>query len=224
MYHAVGTDVTGDSQRLYNMSPSTFMGQIDQLSYSIDAGLLNIYSLPDGITKTMGAVITFDDGYQDNLTVAAPILLRYNLPFTVFVTPKMLASGDPRYLSPATLKELSALPGVTIGAHGYSHEPLTTLSEQALALELYDSRVWIEDIIGTKVVTMSYPHGAVDQRVRTAVAKEGFLYAASSKFGAFRPGQDPLLISRTDIWANDTEKRFNAKRSGAWDWMGLISN
>lgn len=31
-------------------------------------------------------VLTFDDGYRNNLTVAAPILNRYSLPFTVFVS------------------------------------------------------------------------------------------------------------------------------------------
>jgi peptidoglycan/xylan/chitin deacetylase (PgdA/CDA1 family) len=34
------------------------------------------------------AVITFDDGYKDNFTVAYPILKKYKIPFTVYVTTK----------------------------------------------------------------------------------------------------------------------------------------
>src|SRR5262249_47920533 len=31
------------------------------------------------------AVLTFDDGYRDNVSVALPILERYNAPFTIYV-------------------------------------------------------------------------------------------------------------------------------------------
>ena len=39
--------------------------------------------------------ITFDDGYRDNLTNAAPVLARYGLPATVFLATGAVASGEP---------------------------------------------------------------------------------------------------------------------------------
>lgn len=39
-------------------------------------------------------VITFDDGYRNNLTYAAPILQSFNLPFTVFVSAGHIESGE----------------------------------------------------------------------------------------------------------------------------------
>jgi peptidoglycan/xylan/chitin deacetylase (PgdA/CDA1 family) len=38
--------------------------------------------------------ITFDDGYRDNLTHAAPILARFGLPATVFLTSGFIGTGD----------------------------------------------------------------------------------------------------------------------------------
>lgn len=39
-------------------------------------------------------VVTFDDGYKNNLTLAAPILKSLNIPFTVFVSTNHIGSGD----------------------------------------------------------------------------------------------------------------------------------
>jgi len=46
-----------------------------------------------GDLPARAACITFDDGYENNLTVAAPILERYGLPATVFVAVEPLRCG-----------------------------------------------------------------------------------------------------------------------------------
>jgi peptidoglycan/xylan/chitin deacetylase (PgdA/CDA1 family) len=219
MYHAVDTDVPGDTQQLYNMPLETFRTQIEHLAHLQQSGSICVRDLSAGVETSSGLVITFDDGYLDNYAVAAPILIKYGLPFTVFVAPKLILDGDPRYLSMATLKELAMLPGVTIGSHGYSHQRLTDLNDQTLTHELRNSRAWLEDTIQKPVVTMSYPHGAVDERVCAFVGSAGYEVAASSKFGAFNSVCDRLWLPRTDMWAKDGLTRFKSKLAGSWDWM-----
>lgn len=222
MYHAVGTSVAGDDQGLYNLSPEDFKNQITRLAELRNLGGLNIRGLCDGAESRSGVVITFDDGYHDTLKTAAPLLAESGLPFTVFIAPGLLLSGDRRYLSPPELKELAALPGVSIGAHGFSHAPLTVCDDLGLANELRTSRLWLEDTLGKNIETMSYPHGAVDQRVRIAAENAGFKLAATSKFGAYRLDDHPLMLPRIDIWAGDGIRRFQSKLSGAWDWLGWV--
>ena len=223
MYHAVGTDVNGDIQQLYNIPLKTFRLHIEYLAQLQQSGLIRVRGLNAGVETSSGLVITFDDGYQDNFTAAAPILISHGLPFTIFVPPKLILDGDSRYLSVTTLKELALLPGVTIGSHGYSHQPLTDLDDKALTNELRGSRAWLEDIIQKPVVAMSYPHGAVDERVRAFVCAAGYEVAASSKFGAFDSVCDRLCLPRTDIWAQDRLTRFKSKLAGSWDWMSHLN-
>ena len=42
--------------------------------------------------------ITFDDGYLDNLTVAAPILAKYNLPATIYLATDYLDTGENQWI------------------------------------------------------------------------------------------------------------------------------
>jgi len=47
--------------------------------------------------------ITFDDGYRDNLTHAAPILARHGLPATVFLATGAIGTGKPLWFDPLAL-------------------------------------------------------------------------------------------------------------------------
>lgn len=49
--------------------------------------------LKDGTLPPAATCITFDDGYADNLTVAAPLLRKYGLPATVFVATGYIDGG-----------------------------------------------------------------------------------------------------------------------------------
>lgn len=217
MYHSVGTDVVDDIQGVYNIPASLFGSHMDSLSLGHKARLAPLDHMD---TQAGGIAVTFDDGYRNTLEVAAPLLTGLGIPFTVFVAPGFVDSGSQLYLSRAGLVELAAMPGVSIGAHGYSHCRLTECDDAALTSELAGSRAWLEDLLALPVTSMSYPHGAVDRRVRDATARAGFRIAACSRFGCHVRGDDPLLVARTDIWAQDSPSRFRAKLAGDWDWLG----
>ena len=102
MYHSVPDASTarwidpGNS-----MSPAVFEQQAQFLSnhrhvISIDR---LVQQLEQGEPFHKGTVaITFDDGYLDNLTVAAPILAKYNLPATIYLATDYTTTGENHWI------------------------------------------------------------------------------------------------------------------------------
>ncbi len=81
-----------------------FPGEMDAARFEQLCGLLgvwfNVLSLPEAIERLntndlpeRAMAITFDDGYADNHSVAAPILRRFGLPCTFFVATGYLDGG-----------------------------------------------------------------------------------------------------------------------------------
>lgn len=89
LYHRVGAPDC-DPLSLF-VSPENFAAQLRQLSKTVDVVPLDAVQQP---TPSRRVAITFDDGYRDNLAVAAPILAGGGTPATFFVTTDPL--GTPR--------------------------------------------------------------------------------------------------------------------------------
>lgn len=217
MYHAIGTPIEGDVRCLYNMTPARFEKHMRYLAkqYKDRIVSLNPLALRGDSLKF---ALTFDDGYRDNLSEAAPLLADLGIPFTVFVCTGAVAGRRAGFLNPEEVRELAGMPGVQIGSHCVDHARLTECDERRLNEELAGSKAYLEDLLGSEIVSLSYPHGAVNRKVRDTAESVGYRIGASSRFDINQSGRDPLLLCRTDIWADDDLPTFEQKLGGDWDW------
>ncbi|MBF0465896.1 MAG: polysaccharide deacetylase family protein [Nitrospirae bacterium] len=219
LYHSVDSRLPHDSYGI-SIAKNQFERHIHELMNM--TSFLSVISLQHidrlNINTKLHIAITFDDGYRDNLYIAAPILLKYKIPFTVFVTTSFLRSNSAFYLTIDDLKELSGLEGVTIGSHGTTHKCLTTCNDKELWEELYGSRCYLEDITGKPVKTISYPHGSVDNRVCNMTEKAEYKTGCCSMFGINNQYNDKFLLKRTEVIKTDTVDDFTCKIYGGWDW------
>lgn len=98
MYHSVAPD---DAARFVDppnhLPPAMFERQMAFLSERRRVAPLSevVEQIASGESPPAGTVcITFDDGYRDNLTTAAPILERYRLPATLFLATGYVERGE----------------------------------------------------------------------------------------------------------------------------------
>lgn len=219
-YHSIG---------IYNhdmtVSASAFMAQMDWI-----AGNANPITLEEAAQGKPGVAITFDDGYRDNLTEAAPILLRHGIPATVFMIAGCAGelldstSEESRIMTWTELRTLREM-GIEIGAHSMTHSHLARLSLEEQRREIFESVGQIAEVLGQPVTTFAYPYGSAfdfNEDSKGLVAEAGCTLAVSNRYGVNRPGADRYALRRIWIDATDTMTTFTAKVTGQLDVLTAI--
>ena len=112
---------------------------------------------------------TFDDGGVSFLTLAAPILERYGLRGTFFISTAYL--NTPQFLTTEQLEEL-AKRGHRIGSHSHTHPMLTDLTEEGIADE-WTKSVDILRPFATDGMIASIPNGDGNAVVMDKARKAG---------------------------------------------------
>lgn len=223
LYHAVGSNASSDDGAI-SVTPDAFADQMrclrEESGYSpvsLEAGAA---ALEHGTLDGTAVAITFDDGFLNVLTEAVPVLTRYDIPFTVFVVGGYVERPPVRrrYLDGSALRELADVPHASIGAHGFTHRPLTRLTSSVLDDELLRSRETLHTLLGRSPSAISYPHGAVSRHVIARAEAAGFAIGATSFVGVNHVGVHPLHLCRTEILAGDSLGEVSGKIRGDYDW------
>ena len=183
MYHAVSR-VEGRLRRLG--VPATLLEE--QLSALTDAGHA-LLGLTDAIAAASCGrrdvvALTFDDGYEDFLRLAVPILHKLEAQATLYVPTRFIGrpaawlgqrqTHVPQVMSRADLAACVASGRVEIGSHSHSHRPLDALASDELISEVDRSRGILEDLLDVRVSSFCYPHGYHSHDVRRVVREAGY--------------------------------------------------
>jgi peptidoglycan/xylan/chitin deacetylase (PgdA/CDA1 family) len=163
------------------------------------------------------AGLTFDDGYQDFVTYAMPVLQRYGFTATAFVLAGRLAGHNAWDSPPGPYKALltadevcqAARRGMEIGSHGLDHVSLPGTDDTRLSTETVRSRAILQELTGQQLRGFCYPYGHVDARVVQAVQAAGYDYACACGPSA---AIGRHAIPRTYVHDRDSSWRLDAKR------------
>ena len=133
--------------------------------------------------------LTFDDTYDTVFTEAYPILKRYGIPFTMFVTTDLI--DKPGYITMEHLEALAKDPLCSIGGHGLQHVVFRNLSLEEMTMQCVDGRKWLEQQFSVEVKSFAFPYGRVvevSNRNRKHFREMGYDMAFSALEGTVRSG------------------------------------
>jgi len=109
--------------------------------------------------------VTFDDIYDSVYTNAYPVLKALNVPFIIFVTPKLIDTIDTWHKHPMItmehLKEMAAEPLCIIAAHGIEHTKFRFYTPDEAKQSMKESKMWLEQMFGKKVDFFAFPYGRI---------------------------------------------------------------
>jgi peptidoglycan/xylan/chitin deacetylase (PgdA/CDA1 family) len=151
-------------------------------------------------------VITFDDGCETDLAVAAPILQAANFGATFYITVGYL--GRPGYMVPQQVRELSDA-GFEIGCHSMTHPYLDNLGEADLRREIVDAKSRLEEMTGRPVHHFSCPGGRWTPRVAEVARCAGYHSVCTSQVAANGPHSNPFHLGRIAVMRGLTRNAFH---------------
>lgn len=161
-YHHVHPSI----QHYTSLTPQQIEASLElalrHMGSAIDPAVLHAEKLGN-LPSSPSILVTFDDGYLDNINYALPILTRLGIRAIFFVvTGKMGQSHShnpvEQYMTWQNLESLCSM-GHVIGSHTVSHAKLPILSEQDIHYQVHHSIETIEHHLGIRPVHFAYPYG-----------------------------------------------------------------
>jgi peptidoglycan/xylan/chitin deacetylase (PgdA/CDA1 family) len=239
MYHSISTDKENIDHPYFsvNTAPSVFADQMAYLSahgykaVSLDVALDVIHSEKHNHEKRV--VLTFDDGYLDIYADAHEILNRHGFTATVFLPTAYIRDGvgakfkGKECLSWEKVRELSES-GYRFGSHSETHRILKLLNRSEIEKEIKASKDTIEQNIGKRVESFSYPYAFPEEDaeykadLRRLLVESGYQNGVSTSIGRISKEEDPYFLKRIPINTFDDPALFKVKMEGGYDWLHRV--
>lgn len=180
-YHRIGEDSIPES----NLRIEQFEQHINE----IVEGHYNVISIPDLVQAIKSVTplppktiaITFEGGFQSAYQHAFPLLLKQNIPFTVFFSSGLTEREN--YLSWKELKQLSKNKHVTLGILPSSYTHIIELPENEQSRLINKARADFKDKLSYETQYFSYPFGETSNQLKKITKDQEFAASFSLKSG-----------------------------------------
>lgn len=194
MYHNVENS---DAVREDTVSPANFEYHLKFLkSHGYRVLTLDEYckGLGSGIKfRNNCVVLTFDDGKKNNYTRAYPLLKKYGIGATFFVSPGTVGNDDSM-----TWDEIIEMRegGMSFGSHGMVQAYLPSASRSVQVFEIQESKKILESRLQDKIYFYAYPVGGFTGEIKEILKQSGYRAAVTTNRGSSPQEQDLFEIRR----------------------------
>lgn len=170
-------------------------------------------------------ILTFDDGYKDNLRNAGPLLKKYGMKATLF----LLADNDLKgnswdayegdtsneLMNEQERQQLVLNFPFEIGSHGMNHKRLTEMKSEDVLTEMIQSRQKLENEFQRPIISFAYPFGDRSDSIADSCERAGYEFAVNTDCGGLFVLDNPFSIFRVNIFPEDHFSQIR-KKTSSW--------
>ncbi|MFZ3231188.1 MAG: polysaccharide deacetylase family protein [Pseudobdellovibrio sp.] len=169
-------------------------------------------------------ILTFDDGYTDNLTNASPLLKQFGFKAQLFLlADKTIASNTWDHSETETPDSIIANvdrqkwlnSAFEIGSHGFNHQKITTMTTEKARDELRLSKANLESEFKTDILVYAFTYGDTNIECARLAYDEGYDFAVNTDSGGLLLEENPFQIFRVNIFPNETMGSL-WKKTSSW--------
>lgn len=133
-------------------------------------------------------------------------------------------STDSEYWKLLSNEQMRTLAGsglIEIGSHGYSHTNLDILPLDELNVELVRSRKLLETVIQKKVISLAFPDGAYNEKVKMASREAGYTHLCAVNYRWPNDQLDNSILPRLSISNTTTFESVMIQIHRAFKYSGF---
>lgn len=199
-YHHIQTPAAAAASHQSSLTVYTdvFAGQMQYLAdrgYTpITPGRLDDFFDHSVPLPSKAVLLTFDDGYVDFYTDAAPILKAHNFPAVMFLPTGLVQNPD--YLTWDQVSRLSS--SVYFANHTWSHASLYT-NLAVLSREVDTAQTQLADHGLNPLKVFAYPYGTAPPPAVNYLARHGYSLAFTTQYGLYQCARLRLTLPRIRV-------------------------
>lgn len=209
MYHHLDAldSNAGEGLRTWTVSPSEFAKQLDYIQlngfHTISFGQLVDFFQAGLPLPEHPIILTFDDGWMEQYTVAFPELKKRGMIGTFFAPTSYLDAGGKSLFDWDQARQMSQA-GMEFGSHTVKHVDLSTVSMDEVRRQLRFSKETMQEELGKPIVALSYPFGVFNSYVLAEVEAAGYRAAVILCCGFKQSADEMLVMPRIRISYDDS--------------------
>jgi len=229
VYHQIDeAPPKGSPFRSLYVAPDAFARQMSFLKLLGYTGLSMGDLLPYLLGEKEGRVvgITFDDGYQNNITNALPVLKKQRFSSTCYAVSGLLGQTNAwdRHLgiaqaplmTEAHLRQWVA-GGQEIGSHTHQHLDLLGAEDATGRADIALGKSSLEGVLGTNVDHFCYPYGRYKATHAVMAGEAGFKTATTTERSRCHAQADLWQLPRVPVLRSTTLPVFWLKIATAYE-------
>lgn len=179
--------------------------------------------------KPKTVAITFDDAYQDNYSIAFPMLKRYSLPATIFAPTayigKEMMNSEGKSIPVMNWLEAQEMEEsglVDFASHSHTHPMMDRIAFEEFINEIKTSENLLNQNLKRPVKIFSFPKGKYKPEHANYLKEQNYLGAVTVKEGLVGSNDDPFTFKRNFVFSRGGFSQFKGKLGRSVEIMNWL--